>query len=979
MARKKRTDEEAAAGSAAAAAAGIAKQSGENVSKGSDAGRNSDGKGGAVAEQGRPRKGGEGASRQGGTPNSAAAPPETDTKASVTAATPKSFGSAAKEQADQSGGAAAAAAENTDAVVPPLGVAQRREIDMTGMSASRKKNLKKKIRKQEQRQQEAELNSAMRAGAGGSTYASRLSQIAQQWSKQVAQLEASCAKVTDGAGAKRIAESAAQLQKEMQEVQEEEVAGAKMPINKRSTVQHMQEKIKEAEQTIQKQQKEQQRAAGQQNKHGAEVRGAADATSDAQLEESLRYLAHLREQLALTQQQSDLRAFQQQAAELKATLEQIVRSAHKAVQQAANAPDNRRAQQREATWHKRLQEVGAAFPEANGVSSFVNASVALPSDASFILLTPQGQPSPMLRKVERKFSVLVEKKGLGDRGLLLSIVGYVQDACDKCAAFLNACNFPQVPIGFSTAPNCISLEGQNIGAFIGSAGSNLRKLEAELDVLLWLEDKWITILGHEATVKKAIPQIKYVCVLSLSQYVCVLSLSQRLWQSQCRCEFKSEVARAMIQGSARTRSKVQDIETAMGVTILVRLPRRGDLSKTTTVAIRGASADECKKACAELEEVFGGFGVEVVECDRFKATRILRGTAVDFSHIRSHELISLLRCDEGVLLVAPSEALRLAVEAVEAAMHQLSRATEVLEIKATQLRILDRGKRNEIETLSGATCKPPLLDGEKATLTFTGHPDAVQKAVEMAQQILDEMKEEELELSVAAALCFLADKAHRALEEEHGIRIRVDVPRERLIVRGSLGGYDVVADAIKRMEDEVARSGKVAHKIEVPREAVPAILGRQGANVRRLQSDCNLDSVVIDGRPQAVYLLGSQEAIDQAVVMVQEIVGNSTGTRAQNGVDGGDLGRRPRAVGGRGGGRGGRGDGVESVDVLLSSPRQSRTMQMWTTKPHSPRSESAWLDLEGAGRRGRRLLRGPRHPPGALLSTATVTRKERSL
>lgn len=269
---------------------------------------------------------------------------------------------------------------------------------------------------------------------------------------------------------------------------------------------------------------------------------------------------------------------------------------------------------------------------------------------------------------------------------------------------------------------------------------------------------------------------------------------------------------------------------------------------------------------------------------------------------RAHELISVLRCDEGLLLVAPAEALSAAVDAVNGALHQLTRATETLEIKATQLRILDRNRRNEIETLSGATCRPPAHEGEKATLTFTGHPDAVQKALEMALQILEQQKEEELELSIAAALLFLVDKAHRALEEEHSIRIRVDVPRERLIIRGASGGLDAVTEAIKEVEEEVVSSGRVAVKLDVPREAVPIILGRQGANVRRLQSDCNLDNIVIDGRPQAVYMLGSQAAIDQATTMVQEIVSNSSGARQQNGGDD----RRLRATGGRGGGRGGR-------------------------------------------------------------------------
>lgn len=89
----------------------------------------------------------------------------------------------------------------------------------------------------------------------------------------------------------------------------------------------------------------------------------------------------------------------------------------------------------------------------------------------------------------------------------------------------------------------------------------------------------------------------------------------------------------MAQGSAKTREKLQQLESSFGVTILVRPPRRGDPSKVAEVAVRSADLEACKKACAELENAFKGFSAKPVECDRLKANRILRGAAVDFSSI----------------------------------------------------------------------------------------------------------------------------------------------------------------------------------------------------------------------------------------------------------------------------------------------------------------------------------------------------------
>lgn len=532
MARKKRTDEEAAAGAAASACTG--QQSAENAPKSGDATQSNNTKSGVAHGQGRQKKkGGEDASRPGG----AASSPATldDDVINGSASSPKT-GSSAPKDIFKEQAAAAVGAIRSAAAAEGLGMPERREIDTTGMSASQKKNLKKKLRKQELKQQEEELNNAMQVGAGAASLASRLNLIIQKWGKRVEELEASSKTVATGGSAKHIYESVGQLQKEMQEVQDEEINRAKKPINKRASVQQVQEKIREAELTIQKQQKELQKIILQAGKSGS---GNPDAKSNeewaaqSQLEESLRYLAHLKEQLVLTQQQSDLRTFQQQAAEIKASLEQLVKQVQKAAQQAGNAAEARRVQQKEGLWRKRLQEVGAV-PPAGGAVSLTSVSVLLPSEAGFILLSPQGQPSLMLRKVERKFNVLVEKRGTNDKGITFSIIAYTQGACHNCASFLNETHFPQVPIGFATSPNCISLEGQNIGAFIGSGGSNLRKLEAEHDVLLWLEDKWITILGHEATVKKAIPQIK----VSYDMY----------WQGShsgnCRTAFHGSAVRA---------------------------------------------------------------------------------------------------------------------------------------------------------------------------------------------------------------------------------------------------------------------------------------------------------------------------------------------------------------------------------------------------------------------------------------------------
>lgn len=918
MARKKRTDEAAAGG---AAPPSTAKQTEGMASKSSDAKQTNDTKSGPTHWQGhQSEKGGEATSRRGGAspPSSAKKPAEEDVNgpASSPGLGSCSTGQTSSEQAAGGVGALRGVAVSEGQSILTQ---QRRVVDMTGLSASQKKNLKKKLRKQEQKLQEAELNIAVQVDAGATSLASHLDKVVKDWKAQLAELETRSKTVGPGPSANQFYDAAEELVKVIKATRDEEVNKAKKPIDKQATVQEIQCKIREAELAVQKNQKEVKRVS---HYVPGDVSNADLYAAQKKVEESVRYVLHLREQLILTQQRKDLRAFQQSAAEIRASVEHLIKLVQKRPPQ--KAAQESASQQREAIWRKRLQALGGG-PHSGDVGSLSTVSVSLPEHAAYILLTPQGQPSLMSRKVERKFNVLLEKKQKGDITVTFSIVGYTPEACKECSIFLNESNFPEIPIGFTTSPNCVSLEGQNIGAFIGSSGSNVRKLEAEHDVLLFLEDSWITVLGREAAVKKAIPHIK-----ELSSP----PSGRESGLPQSRCEFKPEIVRAMAQGSAATRAKVLEVETCFAVTIMTHPPRR-------TVLVKGSDAAACKKACTELENAFESFSFSVFECDKLKASRLLRSAAASFSHIHGHELISLMRCDTGVLVVGPADALSAAVEVLNGAMYQLSRASQTVEIKATELRILDRSKRGEIETLSGATCRPPVHEGDKATLTFTGHPDAVQKAVAMARQILVEQKEEELGCSAAAALQFLTDKSHRALEEEHGIRIRVDVPRGRLIVRGANGAFEAVTEAIRRVEQEVINNGKVCTKLDVPREAVPVILGRQGANVRRLQNECHLDNIVIDGRPdgrpQAVYMLGSQEAIAQATTMVQEIVANSSGVRQQNTPDGGAE-RRPRTgvnTTGRGGGRGGRGEYGGGAASRGKGGSGNRTAAATTAKPYN--------------------------------------------
>lgn len=418
-------------------------------------------------------------------------------------------------------------------------VTARPQVDTSNMSASQKKNLKKKMRKQEQRQQEAAMMAAVRVDGvvnSANHYAEQEAALRRRLDaiKRSASQPRHENRGGGGGGVKKMVHELETLLRDCDSVMEREAVALQKPVSKRLTVAQLQQQVRDVEMQVQKQQKELQKLANQSPQHQQEK--GEEWPAQSALEESLRYLAHLREQLMLTQQQSDLRGFQDRVGALKSECEAFLKSMSSVGSGRGGGASNAVAvngSPREAQWRRRLAGLNGGRGGGSGAAgrkggnrgavsggeeghgdqvealpALLTQQVALGADA-MSLLFPGGQNPLLVRKIERGSGAIIDRQsGGGGRAGTVLIVGLQSPSVERCAAVLSSLDEGMQPD--KKEKYRVSVSGaRSVGSVIGAGGSNLRKIEEDCDVIVFAEGTEMIVMGASpANIAKGLQQLK---------------------------------------------------------------------------------------------------------------------------------------------------------------------------------------------------------------------------------------------------------------------------------------------------------------------------------------------------------------------------------------------------------------------------------------------------------------------------------------
>ncbi|PHJ24440.1 kh domain-containing [Cystoisospora suis] len=784
-------------------------------------------------------------------------------------------------------------------------VTARPQVDTTNMSASQKKNLKKKIRKQEQRQQEAAMMAAVRVD-GVVNSASHYAEQESALRRRLEAMKRSAAQPRQegggrgGGGVKKMIHELETLIHDCDAAVERETGALQKPLNKRLTVAQLQQQVRDVEMQVQKQQKELQKLANQSPQHQEK---GGEWPTQAALEESLRYLAHLREQLMLTQQQSDLRGFQERVGTLKSECEAFLKSLSSSGSGrgggggAAAVPSG---SPRESQWRRRLGELTSGgrggggsrrggnkgannagdeshVDQTENLPPLITQQIALGADA-MSLLFPGGQNPLLVRKVERGSGAIIDRQsgGSGRAGTVM-IVGLQNPSVEQCAAVLTSLDEGMQPD--KKEKYRVSVSGRSVGSVIGSGGSNLRKIEEECDVIVWAEGTEMIVMGASpSNIAKGLQQLKDIIASPLPSGGGNGSGSSSSGGFTA-LNFDPQITRAV--ASPAFRSLVRDIESSCQCS--VRLPKAG---AEGVILVQSSTEEGAAAGAKRVADVAGSLVVRTVQAPNDKMLKLLKGNAPSFSP-SAYEMnsIAFIRGDGELLIVGPSSpALEEAMTAVEEGLSQVDRIVEQVRLTRDQSRLLTRARRGQIEEKTGVTFRPPRPNHPQGNanagdlvVSFIGSETQVRAAKEMVETLLrEEGHSDSLMVGREMTAALLADRGQgvRDLEEKFGVRVSIDRMDRRAVVRGSSPAVHACMEELQRRRDTEFANEKeenfVTERFPIRKDQISVIIGRQGARIRKLQIDSGVDSMRVDDGEGVVIVRGTSEAVSKGVQLIEE-------------------------------------------------------------------------------------------------------------
>ncbi|CBZ55535.1 putative KH domain-containing protein [Neospora caninum Liverpool] len=859
----------------------------------------------------------------------AAATSEESAVANPTPVPQKAEKAAPKHEANAPPSDQAHARDSTQELLAATAVVARQQVDTSNMSASQKKNLKKKIRKQEQRQQEAAVLAAVRpetakaaTGMAGH-YAEQETTIRRRLEglkRAVSQFQ-SGGRGAAGPNAKKLGQDFDSLLREIDATLERETAALQKPLSKRSTVQQLQQQIRDVEAQVQKQQRELQRQANQ----GQPGDGPSAGELRGCLEESLRYVVHLREQLILTQQQNELRVFRDRLTALKTEGESLLKALHAGGNspgergRGAGSPSNGTSGAsgaKEAQWRRRLGDLARGpsadrqkreqKPEENAtLPPLVVQHVNLGPDAMGLLF-PGGQNPVLVRKLERSCGLIVDRhSGGAGRAGVVSVVGLQAPAVERCVAMLASLDEGMQPE--KREKHRVVVEGRTIGSVIGAGGANLRRVEEENDVVVWAEGNEMIVMGATpAKIADGVRQLKEVVASPAASASGAGSPG-----GATSLTFPAPIARALAGPSFR--AVLREVESELHCAI--RAPKGG---AEGVILVQNASPENAAAVAKRLKDEASKLVVKTISADGEKVLKLLKGNAPGFiASSREKDHVTYLRGENELTVVGPSAVIDEAVTAAEEGLLLLDRVTGQVTIPRNLSRVVTRAKRGHIEKATGVLFRPPRNPATgDLVLSFMGTKEQVEAAREMLNTVLkEEGFSEAMPVGKEMTAALLADRGQgvRDLEEQFGVTVSIERREHRLVVRGNEAAVQACLAALRERQDREFADEKddsVVERVAVPKEQVAAIIGRHGARVRKIQTQSGVESIRMDGSEGVAVIRGSAEAVAKAVKLIEEALKEGTGA-AQSGSDNEDQRTEDVEGGARGNRRGQRGGPVK--------------------------------------------------------------------
>ncbi|CUV07172.1 unnamed protein product [Cryptosporidium hominis] len=581
------------------------------------------------------------------------------------------------------------------------------------------------------------------------------------------------------------------------------------------------------------------------------------------------FYQHLKELLVVASLYENYRNFQNQCNELRTRIERKL-SINKELSQAA-ADSNK--QKRLVNRVKGLKQDSSIDNDSVETKVF-----ELPNNKGNLLDVLFGSSAKMAKNLEKKFGALVEKS----TGNSVQITGLLKDI-ESCWESIRQLDF--------SSQETISLDPRVIKKLYSMTGNiNLKSLQDELSIIINRMENSLTILGSPESTKAAVEIINKNSdissnTVSISVSLIIAKALQFNFLPTVRSIEKETETSVRIQfgGKSREVSSLADIS---------------DSQHDSKILIFG-KPDKCEVAKNKLSNLIKGLEVESIQADS-KAVRklfsppgkdssddsnarISRSILDEFSKLRDSNKMGIVRIGSSVVLVGPASEIKKAKPNLLDLLERAQYTPLTKTIHRDQLRVLNHSRREKVEKEACVEISThKRQEGRSVVIEVLGSEQAKAKAGTLIDEILT--KEAHLETLELDSCTY--DKLYGS-QRSHLRKLTSNFPNVQVIQaekkRNSISLLGSKEEVLKLKEKFLefnrqtleSSSNETKEIIEIPSGKMGLIIGTKGSVLNEIRSKANCESINVPKNSSHVVLQGTEEQCTIARNLISEILSNS--------------------------------------------------------------------------------------------------------
>lgn len=567
-----------------------------------------------------------------------------------------------------------------------------------------------------------------------------------------------------------------------------------------------------------------------------------------EMEEVNTYINYLEEQLDITKNYEGIKIYVSRLNNLKKTCEEKIIELEKQMGYA-------KQQQKKL---KTVEKIIKTKKEKHNVdveeSDIIKKEYVLSLDHHNRLVKPFN----FFNRIIVKYCVFVEKEILTSTDKVnLSILGCAEDI-DGFINHLKNIDF--------TDKSSVRVGPQVIKNMLSMYEGSFRSMELDNHVFVQADKDMIYYCG----MKKDVDKFKEVINKAIAMYE---------KNSSHKAHSKTVILDPVL---ARGFNKVilKEIEGSTNTFIKILYDEK---KNEATAVIRGNKQSEIEEAEEKLNKIFESLHMHFLELDENTIAALYKRCKYDLNDIRNELGLFIIKQKNGISLVGKKENIGKAVDIINNAKHSILSKTIRKKISEEDSYLFNANYRNYIKNKTGAVVKI-FNKTDYKELHVSGTAESIDNAMSIIEELLENKKCVEVEISEKTVAFLLSGKAQKIKEIEMDTSTSIQINKNERVAQ--IYGHedkiclakDILEQLVLDEREGLAGSHHTKENYEevielsVDAENIGIIIGRRGQTINKIQDETNVSKIHVDKEKRKVYIYGSKKAVALAKEKVLEIL-----------------------------------------------------------------------------------------------------------